>query len=142
MSHNLISIVGYGTFITRGHWKDKVNVEVCVVKDFVRIFPKGYWFPFILPAEGKFFKALKFDIEKQQLNELDLYEGVSSNLYNRVNTQVILKNHEEINAYIYVPTKKTIESQNLKPELDKNDRWKEEIKKFADIIERFPELIL
>lgn len=141
MSHDLISIVGYGTFITRGHWKDKVKVEACVVKDFVRIFPKGNWYPFILPAKGKSFKALKFDVRKVELSALDQYEGVTAELYNRVETHVFLKNSEKINAFIYVPTQKTIESQNLTPELDKNDRWREEIKKFPEIVKRFPELI-
>ncbi|MFX1392625.1 MAG: hypothetical protein ACFFAH_03540 [Promethearchaeota archaeon] len=26
----LLSVVGYGTFITHGYWKDKLNVEVCL----------------------------------------------------------------------------------------------------------------
>ena len=136
-----ISVVGYGTFITKGHWKDKDNVEVCVVKNFVRIFPKGNWFPFILPEKGNSFKALKFDVREGELNALDQYEGVSADLYDRVETQVILKNNEKINAFIYVPTQKTIESQKLTLELDKNDRWREEIKKFPEIVKKFPELI-
>jgi gamma-glutamylcyclotransferase (GGCT)/AIG2-like uncharacterized protein YtfP len=134
--------VGYGTFITKGHWKDKENVETCIVKDFIRIYPKTNWFPFILPAKGNSFKALKFDVEKGQLNALDLYEGVSANLYDRVETQVFLKNNDKINAFIYVPTQETIESQGLTPEMDKNDSWKEEIKKIPEIVKKFPELIL
>ena len=141
MPLDLISVVGYGTFITKGHWKDKDNVEVCIVKDFVRIHPKGNWFPFILPKKGNSFKALKFDVEKGQLNALDLYEGVSADLYDRVEIQVFLKNNDKINAFIYVPTQKTIESQGLTPEMDKNDRWREEIKKFPEIVNKFPELI-
>ena len=141
MPLDLISIVGYGTFITKGHWKDQDNVEVCVVKDFVRILPRGNWFPYVLPAKGSSFTALKFDVRKGQLKTLDQYEGVSVELYDRVKTQVILKNNEMINAFIYVPTQKTIESQNLTPELDKNDRWREEIKKFPEVVMLFPELI-
>ena len=141
MPFDLISVVGYGTFITKGHWKDKDNVEVCVVKDFVRILPRGNWFPYILPAKGSSFTALKFDVRKGQLKTLDQYEGVSVDLYDRVKTQVVLKNNEIVNAFIYIPTQKTIESQNLTPELDKNDRWREEIKKFPEIVKLFPELI-
>ena len=142
MPHDLISVVGYGTFITKGHWKDKENVEVCVVKDFVRIFPKGNWYPFILPSKGKSFKALKFDIKEIQLNALDQYEGVSAGLFERVETQVLLKNNQKINTFIYVPTQQTIKSQRLTLDLDKNDRWREEIKHFPEIVELFPELIL
>ena len=133
--------MGYGTFITKGHWKDKENVETCIVKDFVRIYPKSNWYPFILPAKGNSFKALKFDVEKGQLNALDLYEGVSADLYDRVETHVFLKNNDKINAFIYVPTQKTIESQGLTPEMDKIDRWREEIKKFPEIVKQFPELV-
>jgi len=138
---DLISVVGYGTFITEGYWKDKENVETCIVKDFVRIYPKANWFPFILPAKGNSFKALKFDVEKGQLHALDLYEGVSADLYDRVKIQVFIKNDNKINAFIYVPTQKTIESQGLTPEMDKNDRWREKIKKFPEIVKKFPELI-
>ncbi len=86
--------------------------------------------------------GLKFEVEKAQLNGLDQYEGVSAGLFKRVKTQVLLKNGNIIHAFIYVPTKKTIESQNLTFELDKRDRWREEIKKFSEIVKRFPELIL
>jgi len=142
LAQDPISVVGYGTFITKGHWKDKVNVEVCEVKDFVRIFPKGSWFPFVLSSKGNSFMALKFEVEKAQLNGLDQYEGVSEGLFKRVETQVLLKNGNIIHAFIYVPTKKTIESQILTFELDKSDRWREEIKKFSEIVKQFPELIL
>lgn len=142
MSNDLISVVGYGTFITKGHWKDKVNVEICEVMDFIRIFPKGNWFPFILSLKGRHFKALKFDVRKGQLNTLDQYEGVTARLFKRVETQVILKNGNITNAFIYVPTEETIKSQNLTFKMDKNDRWKEEIQKFPEIVKRFPELIL
>ncbi len=86
--------------------------------------------------------ALKFDVEKDQLDDLDQYEGVSADLFKRVKTRVLLKNGKTIQAFIYIPTEKSIESQNLTFELDKKDRWKEEIKKFPEIVKQFPELIL
>lgn len=136
----LISIIGYGTFITRNLWKDKKNVEVCIVKNFARIYPKNSWFPYVLQSKGSF-KALKFDVNEQELEILDRIEGVFEGLFKRVNTEIYLKNNQEASAFIYVPTDKTIKSQNLFLELDKTDQWKEEIKKYSEIVNKFPELI-
>ncbi len=139
-SFNLISIVGYGTFITRNLWKDKANVEVCLVTNFTRIYPNNSWFPYVLRSKGSF-KALKFDVNKQELETLDLIEGVKEGLFERVNTEIYLKNNKKSFAFIFIPTIKTIKSQNLSLELDKKDRWKEEILKSAEIINKFPELV-
>ena len=136
----LISIIGYGTFITRNLWKDKKNVEVCTVKNFTRIYPKNNWFPYVLRSKGSF-KALKFDVNEQELESLDRIEGVFEGLFKRVNTEIYLKNDQKASAFIYVPTDKTIKSQNLFIELDKTDQWKEEIKKYSEIVNKFPELI-
>ena len=136
----LISIIGYGTFITRNLWKDKKNVEVCTVKNFTRIYPKNSWFPYVLRSKGSF-KALKFDVNEQELETLDQIEGVFEGLFKRVNTEIYLKNDQKTSAFIYVPTDKTIKSQNLFLELDKTDQWKEEIKKYSEIVNKFPELI-
>ena len=137
---NLISIIGYGTFITRNLWKDKANVEVCLVMNFTRIYPKGSWFPYALRSNGSF-KALKFDVNEQELEILDQIEGVFEGLFKRVNTEIYLKNHRKSSAFIYMPTDKTIKSQKLSLELDKKDRWKEEIKKYTEIVKKFPKLI-
>ena len=140
--HNLISVVGYGTFITKGHWKDKKDVEVCLVRNFIRVFPKGNWFPYTLKSPNSSFWALKFSVNEKQLKDLDYYEGVSSELFKREETEIKLKDGQEITAYIYIPTEKIIKSQELTAEMDKNDSWKEEIKKFPEIVEKFPELVL
>ncbi len=137
-----ISVIGYGTFITRGHWKEKNNVEVCKVPNFIRIFPKGNWFPFVLPLRNSSFWALKFDVNQEQLIELDYYEGLHSGLYERYEIEIILKNNKRSNALIYVPTQETINSLKLTPDLDLNDRWKEEIKKYPEVVLNFPELVL
>lgn len=136
----LISIIGYGTFITRNLWKDKKNVEVCTVKNYTRIYPKNSWFPYVLQSRASF-KALKFDVNEQELETLDQIEGVFEGLFKRVNTEIYLKNNRKSSAFIYVPTDKTIKSQNLFLELDKTDQWKEEIKKCSEIVNEFPELI-
>ncbi|HEY0090502.1 MAG TPA: gamma-glutamylcyclotransferase family protein [Candidatus Lokiarchaeia archaeon] len=141
-SSNLISIVGYGTFITRGIWKDKRNVKVCLVKDFVRILPLESWFPYALPLKNAYFNALKFDVLKSDLEKLDEYEGLPSGLFRRVKIEVTIKNEQKKEAYIYVPTDKTIKKYNLNPNIDKSDKWKEEIKKFPEIVKIFPELLL
>lgn len=137
-----ISVIGYGTFITRGHWKDKKNVELCKVPHFIRIFPKGNWFPYVLYLENSSFWALKFDVNEEQLKELDYYEGIHTGLFERHETEIILKNNKKLKAFIYVPTKETINSLNLKPQIDLKDRWKEEIKRNPEVIMEFPELVL
>ncbi|MFX0057531.1 MAG: gamma-glutamylcyclotransferase family protein [Candidatus Hodarchaeota archaeon] len=141
-SFSLYSVVGYGTFITRDYWRDKRNVEVCLVKNFIRIFPKGNWFPYVLPYKGASFYGLKFDVTHKELSHLDFYEGVSESYYDRKLIDVVLKNKKNIKAFLYIPSERTISSENLTLDLDKNDRWKEEIRKYPEIIKKFPELIL
>ncbi|TXT60479.1 MAG: hypothetical protein BAJALOKI2v1_100025 [Promethearchaeota archaeon] len=136
-----VSVVGYGTFITRSLWKNKKNVQVCKVMGYKRIFPEGNWFPYVLPSETSSFWALKFDVNEEELKQLDYYEGVHADLYKREKTQVELKNGELIKAFIYVPTEKTIESQDLSEDMDNIDRWQEEIKAHPEIVEKFPELV-
>ena len=137
-----ISVIGYGTFITNGYWKDKKNVEVCLLNHFIRIFPKNSWFPFILPLKTSSFWALKFEVNEKELKELDYYEGVKSELFERVETEILLKNNKQLKAFVYIPTKKTINSLNLNTQMDLNDRWKEEIKKLPEVVMNFPELVL
>ncbi|MFX1356242.1 MAG: gamma-glutamylcyclotransferase family protein [Promethearchaeota archaeon] len=136
------SIVGYGTFITRGYWKDKNNVEICLVRDYIRIFPPGNWFPYVLPYKSSSFYALKFDVNKKELANLDFYEGIADKYFERKTVKILVNNKYMISAFIYVPSKSTIKSQKLTPEIDKNDLWKEEIKKFPEIVNIFPELTL
>jgi gamma-glutamylcyclotransferase (GGCT)/AIG2-like uncharacterized protein YtfP len=135
------SVVGYGTFITRGHWEHKQNVEPCIVRNYTRIFPQNYWFPVVLPSNDSFW-ALKFDVIEQELNKLDNYEGINYDFFERVQVEVELKTGSHINAFLYIPTENLIKGQNLTIDLDKNDKWKEEIKKFPEIVEKFPELII
>lgn len=141
MHTKLFSIVGYGTFITRGYWKDKLNVQVCLVKNFTRIFPIKSWFPYVLPSKHSFW-ALKFNVNSQQLDFLDGYEGVSANLFKREITDTQFKNGKNSTAFIYVPTENLINKFDLTLNLDKEDKWKEEIKKIPEIINKFPELVL
>ena len=141
LESQLSSVVGYGTFITRGYWKDKKNVEVCLVEDYIRIFPKNNWFPYVLPLKNSSFNALIFKVNNQELEALDRYEGVNSGLFKRITTDIILKDHKKIEAFIYIPTNETIISQGLSPVLDKQDLWKKEIEKFPEVVTKFPELI-
>ena len=137
---NFISVVGYGTFITLDHWKNKFNVEVCTVNNFTRIFPRNSWFPYALKSSGSF-KALKFDVTKEEIKILDKIEGVNNGLFKRVMVDILLKNSRSSSAFMYVPTEETIASQKLSLESDKIDRWKEEIKKRPEIVRKFPDLL-
>ena len=137
---NFISVIGYGTFITLGHWKNKFNVEVCTVNNFTRIFPRNNWFPYALKSAGSF-KALKFAVTKEEIKLLDEIEGVDSGLFKRVMVDILLKNNQSSSAFMYIPTEGTIVSQKLTLESDKIDRWKEEIKKIPEIVRNFPDLL-
>jgi hypothetical protein len=138
---NFISIIGYGTFITHGLWINKFNIEVCTVVNFTRIFPRNNWFPYALKSTGSF-KALKFDVTKEELIILDKLEGVNNGLFKRVMIDILLKNSRPSSAFMYVPTEETIVSQKLTLELDKIDRWKEEIKKIPEVVRNFPDLFI
>jgi len=135
-----IPIIGYGTFITRNIWKNKLNVEVCTVLNYSRILQKRNWFPYALKSKRSF-KALKFDVDHKELEYLDYIEGVAQNLFKREKAEILLKNNVKSYAFIYVPTDLTIKSQKLSLEIDYNDTWKEEIKKNEEVVRKFPELL-
>ncbi|MBY9005457.1 MAG: gamma-glutamylcyclotransferase [Candidatus Lokiarchaeota archaeon] len=135
------SIIGYGTFITEGYWKNKENLEICKVTGFRRILPEGNWFPYILIDKESSFWALKFDISEVELYKLDYYEGTSIGLYRRIQIEVEIKNNVLKKAFIYIPTEETIQKERLSLETDRKDKWKNEIKKIIEITEKFPELI-
>lgn len=135
------TIVAYGTFITQKRWKNYVNVEVCLIRKFRRILPPGNWFPYVLPDIKSQFRGLRFDVNTSQLNQLDKFEGLDKGFFYRKNITVVLNDNSEVTADIYIPTEKTIILQNLSLDLDTEDKWKLEIKKYPDIIDLFPELI-
>ncbi len=108
----------------------------------MRIFPEYSWFPYALPLKGSSFSALKFDVPEDEICVLDDFEGVEEGLFERIIVEIFIKNNERSSAYFYIPTENTIKSENLTPELDKKDRWKEEIKKVKEVVNRFPELLL
>ena len=70
------------------------------------------------------------------------YEGISAGLFKRSNTEIEFKNGKNSMAIIYVPTENLIRTYNLRLELDKEDRWKNEIKKYPEIVSKFPELLV
>lgn len=141
-SQPLTTLVAYGTFITNNLWKNYENVEVCLVKNYRRILPPGNWFPYVLPDVNAQFWGLKFDVNFDQLNQLDKFEGLDMGFFYRKTIKILLMNNSEIMVEIYIPTEKTIELENLSLDLDIEDRWKLEIKKHPDIIKQFPRLIL
>lgn len=134
----LISIVGYGTFLTKGYWKGKKNVEPCLVRDYIRILPEGYWYPFALYKKGASFWALKFDITVIELDTLDIYEGVAEKLYDRILINVELEENRIISAYLYVPSQNTIQNSKLTTDLDEQDRWREKLLLNSELISQFP----
>ncbi|GAI96159.1 unnamed protein product [marine sediment metagenome] len=141
-SQPLTTLVAYGTFITNNLWKNYENVEVCLVKNYRRILPPENWFPYVLPDINAQFWGLKFEVNFDQLNQLDKFEGLDMGFFYRKIIKILLMNNSEIMVEIYIPTEKIIELENLSLDLDIEDRWKLEIKKHPDIIKQFPLLIL
>ncbi|MBN1216539.1 MAG: gamma-glutamylcyclotransferase [Candidatus Lokiarchaeota archaeon] len=135
------SIIGYGTFITKGYWKDKENIEVCKVPGYRRIYPEGNWFPYVLKDKESSFWALKFDVSGDDLYQLDVYEGVFLGFYKRILIEINTKNYVLKKAYMYIPTEETVKKEKLSLEMDIIDKWKNEIKKNTEIIKLFPELL-
>jgi hypothetical protein len=135
-----VTIVGYGTFITRNIWKNKLNVEVCTVLNYSRILLNGNWFPYALKSNQSF-KALKFIVNQEELKELDQIEGVAYNLFKRVKTEILIGDNVKSSAFIYIPTNDTIIRQKLRIDLDPDDSWKEKIKKNHEVVKLFPELL-
>lgn len=140
-NHNTVSVIGYGTFITRGYWKNKQNVQPCLIHNYSRVFPSNYWFPIVFPSNDSFW-ALKFDVSYEQLAQLDHYERVHLGIFERIQIEVELKMRNKIKAFLYIPTENFIVTNALTKELDTNDKWKEYIKSFPEIVQLFPELIL
>ncbi|MGV9171849.1 MAG: gamma-glutamylcyclotransferase family protein [Promethearchaeia archaeon] len=143
MNSHLKKVVGYGTFITELYYQcyGKIPIRACKVLNYTRILPEDHPFPYVLPKKGAAFWALLFSVTNSQLKKLDYYEGVNVGIYKRERCNVKLKNQNLTEAYIYVPTKKTIEEQNLSYNTDRKDRWQNEIKKHPQIVENFPELV-
>jgi Gamma-glutamyl cyclotransferase, AIG2-like len=135
-------LVGYGTLITGETYKKKRNIRVCFIPNYRRLFPKEIsWFPFVLPdSKYKGFFALSFDVNDKELRDIDYYEGVFSGLYYRKEIKIVFKEKIEKNAFIYLPTQKTIDDHKLSLKMDPNDLWIDEIKKKKEILKEFPEL--
>jgi len=139
-------IVGYGTFITNRMFKFSKDVRICFVPKCRRIYLDSEHFPFALsdPSNEGFF-ALLFRVEHNEFKRLDLYEGVDAGLFYRKQISILVKdegnNYTKENAYIYLPTEKSIAEHNITPDCDKDDKWIEKIRANPDVCEKFPELL-
>ncbi len=137
-----VLMVGYGTFITNETYKNSKDVKVCVVRGYRRLWLKSTFYPFVLPDPNYAgIHGLVFSISKDQLKNLDIYEGVEAGLYSREMLTVQTLDGSTTDAYIYIPTQKCINEFGLSLRKDPEDCWIEEIKKNPKIFERFPKLI-
>ncbi|QEE15501.1 gamma-glutamylcyclotransferase family protein [Promethearchaeum syntrophicum] len=142
---NVDLIVGYGTFITNKMFKFSKDVKICFVPKCRRIYVNTEHFPFALddPSNDGFF-ALLFRVEHNEFKRLDFYEGVDAGLFYRKKIPILVKkdlNYVKKQAYIYLPTEKSISDHNLSLECDKEDKWIEKIRENPDVCEKFPELL-
>jgi gamma-glutamylcyclotransferase (GGCT)/AIG2-like uncharacterized protein YtfP len=61
------------------------------------------WFPFVQPGDGQVMGNIR-DVNEEELEEFDRYEGVPRGLYKRVEvTTVSLSKDKEVKAWIYLP---------------------------------------
>jgi hypothetical protein len=142
--NNMVSLVGYGTFITKGLYAEGRNIEVCFVPKHRRIYPITWsgGYPFALPdLNCAGFFALKFEIDNDQLSEFDWYEGVPQGLYDRVEIPIIIRKNKQIQAFIYLISQQSLKEYKIALESDTHDRWLEEIKACSDKCHEFPELL-
>ncbi|MHA2143430.1 MAG: gamma-glutamylcyclotransferase family protein [Candidatus Thorarchaeota archaeon] len=103
-------LVGYGTFITRGTWKNYPSCRVCRVPGLRRVYdPKMAWFPFAIVDEQAEMLAVCFLVDEDSLEAFDRYEGVGQGLYERVKREVLVKEDDgkwvSREAWIYLPTR-------------------------------------
>ena len=142
MGEDNVFMVGYGTFITNETYLNSKDVKVCIVPKHRRMWLKTTIFPFILPDPTfSGIHALIFSINKGQLKNLDIYEGVEAGLYSREEISVEDLKGNNLEAYIYIPTEKCIAEYELSLDKDPTDCWMEEIRKNSNIYEKYPQLI-
>ncbi|MFW9887511.1 MAG: gamma-glutamylcyclotransferase family protein [Candidatus Thorarchaeota archaeon] len=88
-------LVGYGTFITRGTWKNYLGCRVCRVPGLRRVYdPKMAWFPFAIVDEQAEMLAVCFLVDEDNLEAFDRYEGVRQGLYERMMREVLVKDDD------------------------------------------------
>lgn len=157
-------VAGYGSFITSGTWKDKLNPQICQVQGFRRVFNEQYaWYPFAIPDAKSTFLAIVFEVSGNQLSSLDRYECAPS-LYYRMQTKVLVRDGGDWvqkTAWIYVPPEKTLKEKRATkafkqptpdkplgfPFYDYEDLWlKQKVRKAnmktkfgKELAEKFPE---
>ncbi|MFW9890271.1 MAG: gamma-glutamylcyclotransferase family protein [Candidatus Thorarchaeota archaeon] len=137
-------LVGYGTFITKGTWKNYPSCRVCKVPGLRRMYdPKMAWFPFAIDDEETEMLAVCFLVDEDSLEAFDRYEGVGQGLNERVKREVLVKEEDGIwisrEAWIYLPTSSTMENP-LFPWEDSDDRWlRENIQELVELHASFPE---
>ncbi|MFW9890015.1 MAG: hypothetical protein ACFFER_17670, partial [Candidatus Thorarchaeota archaeon] len=69
-------LVGYGTFITGGTWKNYPSCRVCRVPGLRRVYdPKMARFPFAVVDEQAEMLAVCFLVDENSLEAFDRYEG-------------------------------------------------------------------
>ncbi len=144
-------VIGYGTFITHGVYKEKENVQPVIVKGYRRVFEKRRMrYPFVLEDQESSFVGLSFDIQKDYLRGLDSYEccdrqdpnnSNGNGLYYRKEINAETTDGVEITAWIYIPTNRTIKRGRLSLDIDDKDSWREIIKVHCDGMKDFPVLV-
>ena len=140
-------LVGYGTFITTGTWKNYASCRICRVPGLRRVYnPKMAWFPFAIVDNQAEMLAVCFLVDEDSLESFDRYEGVGQGLYERVKREVLMKEDEGAwfsrMAWIYLATSGTMQDP-LFPWEDSEDRWlQEEIRETGELQNSFPEFFI
>lgn len=142
----MFKIFGYGTFITKKLYKSSFNVQPAYLSGYFRIYSPNHWFPFIVKDNGNYkkfksgFWGLIFEVDQKELAYLDMYES-EGQLYDRIIERVVLKSGQLVECYLYYPTQKIIEDNNLYELIQLGDGWRQKIiNEFPEIISEFPEL--
>lgn len=142
----MLKIFGYGTFITKKLYKNSSNVQPAYLSGYFRVYNPNNWFPYVLKDDGSQrdnksgFWGLVFEVNKEELAQLDRYEGKGV-LYDRIVEKVSLKDGQIVECYLYYPTAATIENNKLYNLIKLGDVWRKKIiEEYPEIIDEFPEL--
>ena len=97
-----MKIFGYGTFITRGIYREYPNIRAAYLLGFIRIHRPVDPFPYILSNEYnpkiRGFWGLVFEVDDRGLDQLDYYEG---SLYSRLHVTVQYPNKSKESVMVY-----------------------------------------
>ncbi|MFX1277531.1 MAG: gamma-glutamylcyclotransferase family protein [Promethearchaeota archaeon] len=103
----------YGTLQhgqSRNHILKGLAFEIATLKDHEKLEPPSLGFPFIIHKEGASVEGeVYFNVPNSLLEQIDIIEA-EGELYHRIIIKVLTSKREELEAFVYYPSKKLLDS--------------------------------